>query len=393
MPTLAEVHRNALNGGDQYGTWHTCPVGTMRASWALNKAWHRMHSMALSQARSAEALPTWYQNSRGSLEGLADVGERAQRLISKTINRKVVQDYKRHIAGDARVEGALNRAKGAGEGGFAAQPWMPDGTLDLGHHHMLVSILNRLGLELPEAWQGHDHPNADARDKWGYWISGAQASGSSGVWDATHNLVQVALWKMMASAGCVGITYEDHTWDMGVAESNTRRRPDLVCRLPTSGRKIVVDVVGKWSHVLHPAPNLQAPGEGAKWAEKGKEGRYRRSYARKLAVEHGEDNVDDHMVTEAMRDFYAAGFESTGALGPRLQALIEVLAAEAKVQPTGADLYHWSAMAFKRHWKQRIGAAIMRGHAYAVTREGVKARGYHEAPAHAREACTIDGLF
>ena len=33
------------------------------------------------------------------------------------------------------------------------------------------------------------------------------------------------------------------------------------------------------------------------------------------------------------------------------------------------------------------------GHAYAVTREGVKARGYHEAPAHAREACTIDGLF
>ena len=94
-----------------------------------------------------------------------------------------------------------------------------------------------------------------------------------------------------------------------------------------------------------------------------------------------------------MRDFYAAGFESTGALGPRLQALIEVLAAEAKVQPTGADLYHWSAMAFKRHWKQRIGAAIMRGLAYAVTREGVKARGYHEAPAHAREACTIDGLF
>ena len=108
FPTLAEVHRNALNGGDQYGTWHTCPVGTMRASWALNKAWHRMHSMALSQARSAEALPTWYQNSRGSLEGLADVGERAQRLISKTVNRKVVQDYKRHIAGDVRVEGALN---------------------------------------------------------------------------------------------------------------------------------------------------------------------------------------------------------------------------------------------------------------------------------------------
>ena len=66
-------------------------------------------------------------------------------------------------------------------------------------------------------------------------------------------------------------------------------------------------------------------------------------------MEHGKDNVDDHMVTEAMRDFYAAGFESTGALGPRLQALIEVLAAEAKVQPTGADLYHWSAMAFKRH--------------------------------------------
>ena len=161
---------------------------------------------------------------------------------------------------------------------------------------------------------------------------------------------------MMASADCVGITYEDHTWDMGVAESNTRRRPDLVCRLPTSGRKIVVDVVGKWSHVLHPAPNLQAPGEGAKWAEKGKEGRYRRSYARKLAVEHGEDNVDDHMVTEAMRDFYAAGFESTGALGPRLQALIEVLAVEAKVQPTGPptstpSLFPWVKNRRKKYEK------------------------------------------
>ena len=45
------------------------------------------------------------------------------------------------------------------------------------------------------------------------------------------------------------------------------------------------------------------------------------------------------------------------------------------------------------HMMRRGSNKQIHAYAYAVTREGVKARGYHEAPAHAREACTIDGLF
>ena len=94
-------------------------------------------------------------------------------------------------------------------------------------------------------------------------------------------------------------------------------------------------------------------------AEKGKKTRYEGALHRR----HRTLNIDvpvDQWVRDQTADFYAAGFECTGALGPRMKELFTRIEESAQINTVGADLYHWSAMTFRNHWRAVIGATIMR---------------------------------
>ena len=156
-------------------------------------------------------------------------------------------------------------------------------------------------------------------------------------------------------------------WDVGPTEDGESHvRPDIFTTL-TTGERIVVDVAGCWRHLTSDRPRYRKGGHGAHRAEKDKQARY-------LAAMHRRHQQEaPNMSFEQWREmygerFFAAGFECTGALGPEFTKFLAIIIASAECDKVGADLYHWSAMTFERHWRTMIGAAIMRGVARAVAR-------------------------
>ena len=76
---------------------------------------------------------------------------------------------------------------------------------------------------------------------------------------------------------------------------------------------------------------------------------------------------------DSLEDFYAAGFECTGGLGPRFKALVKRIETTAQINTVGADLYHWSAMSFRNHWRAAVGVAIMKHTARCLRGAGMSA--------------------
>ena len=74
----------------------------------------------------------------------------------------------------------------------------------------------------------------------------------------------------------------------------------------------------------------------------------------------------DAAVEAAGHTFVPLGFEANGSWGQQSLDFFGDVVEEARCN-SSAELYHWCAMVFGAHWRQRIGVALARGQATLVS--------------------------
>ena len=72
--------------------------------------------------------------------------------------------------------------------------------------------------------------------------------------------------------------------------------------------------------------------------------------------------------------FVPLGFEAGGGFGPATLQFLQEIETVAS-QQSSADLYHWSAMMWGEHWRQRLSLELARGQASLVLEAVSTARG------------------
>ena len=89
--------------------------------------------------------------------------------------------------------------------------------------------------------------------------------------------------------------------------------------------------------------------------------------------------------------FVPLAFERDGQWGPRA---VSALASIVEVAKQGVDVeaFHWSAMNFNRHWRQRVAVALGRGQALVISRAAERAhrRRRTQLGKHSREHSPYD---
>jgi hypothetical protein len=187
---------------------------------------------------------------------------------------------------------------------------------------------------------------------------------------------------LLKNAGYREVEEEAQWWDIAAtAEDADHRRPDIVCKHPASSQRFVLDVVCWWG-----ASAGHGARGGAKMAtkrERWKRRRYRRAMWAKLelgmtadeAVAWAESAAEDPRATAAAMDaaveaaghtFVPLGFEANGSWGQQSLDFFGDVVEQAGFN-SSAELYHWCAMVFGAHWRQRIGVALARGQAALVS--------------------------
>eukprot|EP01050_Picozoa_sp_SAG11_P012113 SAG11_NODE_1327_length_5194_cov_9.461237_2_plen_135_part_00 len=84
-----------------------------------------------------------------------------------------------------------------------------------------------------------------------------------------------------------------------------------------------------------------------------------------LWAAQSEDAVDAATLVATEHEFVPLGFEAGGAFGASTLDFLEMVARTARAGAS-ADLYHWSAMVWGEHWRQRLSLALARGQASLV---------------------------
>ena len=89
--------------------------------------------------------------------------------------------------------------------------------------------------------------------------------------------------------------------------------------------------------------------------------------------------------------FVPLAFERDGQWGPRA---VSALASIVEVAKQGVDVeaFHWSAMNFNRHWRQRVAMSLGRGQALIISRAAERAhrRRRTQLGKHSREHSPYD---
>ena len=78
-----------------------------------------------------------------------------------------------------------------------------------------------------------------------------------------------------------------------------------------------------------------------------------------------EDEVEEAWLVHETHRFVPLGFEAGGAFGPSTLGFLQEVEKVASAQ-SSADLYHWSAMMWGEHWRQRLSLGLARGQADLV---------------------------
>jgi hypothetical protein len=364
-PCLHKATMNAANGEQRFPDHNSCPKGTLHYTWSLNQAWHDQR--ALHKEWETDRIPAWLENTNGNLRDIADAGERAQRLFSKTTTRSLKMEWQKKIKGQPFYERLLSRAKGAGVSHWRAQPWQEDGHLNLNADVSLVAYYFRFGIPVPKKWRGFTSSSIVDPDKWGYKI--AAAVESTQAWNMAHNGVQKEVMRMLHDIEAINVRMEVQDWDVRDDDESKShvKWPDVCATLPASGINVILEVGGCWAHLT--TDKLYEPGEAADLKEKSKFADYKK--AREAAKAKAKRDGKDPLTPD---EVIALGFECTGALGKGFKAFIRQCARESQRCTVGADLYHWSSMNFINHWETRISVAIAKGLSFALTTEGQRAR-------------------
>jgi len=373
FPMLTAACNAAVNGGTRMPEWQDCAAGTLDFTWSVNQAWHRLLTTA-RYTHDPLRPPQWITNTRADLARVAYMGDRAQKMASVTVTAAAIKAYARSIRGDAHRTRVWMMASAAGASGWRAMPWQEDGLLTLSNAEIIINFCLRLGLPLPRCWQGLK-TGIDIEGPYGYEVLGTHRGSMKG-WDKMHGEVQDNLIAMLRNAGCPYVDKEVRWWDRGRVNNAAvehRVRPDVVATLPRFGDQVVVDVATSWKHLTSERHLYRAKGDGARRSELAKNTKYRAAMRRIYDVENP-DMTFEAFMDQQIEHFFPAGVECTGGFGPQMERLFERIVQEATADQQGADLYHWSCMAFKTHWRTVIGCSLMRGAAYVLTREGVRQR-------------------
>ena len=94
---------------------------------------------------------------------------------------------------------------------------------------------------------------------------------------------------------------------------------------------------------------------------------YHEPMAAAMAAEGRKDRAyAGAMGRNSEHQFVALAFEATGAWGPTARWFFRLCVGLAE-RRRGAAMWHWSAMTFRKHWRQRIGVTLGKGRAVTVT--------------------------
>jgi hypothetical protein len=366
----------------------------------------------------------WLDDTGGKLSQIARLPrERTQKLLSKAVGvhqRQECMSWLRSRVGRA-VDGverlaSFQKACGQAECGdlWAAQPWMAGGNMSIDSDELWTTAGLRFQLDLPPggqpAWDcggcgkfSEPVPTGpDAVDVAARYGAGVRkcamhrlvCNSSSSLWTACHDSLEDVWVAMLVSAGWLDVRTEDRWWDPGAPTGAHAKRPDITAIHPRTHQRWVFDVTVAWASKDNTGGD---PLLAARAAETHKDTEYRHSVDRcteSLAAERERQGLSplpsgSHFSERS--HFVPLAFERDGQWGPRA---VSALASIVEVAKQGVDVeaFHWSAMNFNRHWRQRVAVALGRGQALIISRAAERAhrRRRTQLGKHSREHSPYD---
>ena len=400
-PALEMVVQQAemLRTGAVDATQVTTLAADLCLAWEESRQLAVRHCPSAVERRDPASEGHWVHATSGRITEIVHMPDRAQRALSKPVNRQVAQEVRAAIVGDEslgageRLERAAETMCSAAGHVLQAHPWQASQTLSLASHEVLVTLAWRYCLPLPGGLQppqecggtcqhrGMSLPGKrDTAERVELaaltqreWVTHAVRScvQSGGVRRLCHDAVLRVLYDMLRSAGFEDVEMEDRWWDEGDDEAKDTRRPDITCFNPIDRCRYVIDVVGAWAAldggrgVWRPVGHAANGKARFKW----------RSYKGALRRQESGDRGWLVKQSRATDQFVPFAFEVGGALGDEAEAFLRLAVKVAAHCRRGVgDLEHWSAMSWSGHWRQRIGVEIARGLARSVERAATGGR-------------------
>jgi len=371
----------------------------LRAAYDLAQSWRRCCE------QTAAAYPDetdwvgishpahWLLATEGSVACIEAVPVRGQKILSRSVTKLRTAEVRAAMAVDEGA-GALafhrnHLAECSAECGalYLAQPWMDDGHMHLGRTALLSLVARRYRLQPPPDIVPagrcpcgkripHTARGITEMDRLDH--VECTCSKRGGLRTSVHDELTKLIVVFLKAAGYIDVKLEDRTWDVGPRVAQARqdlgrnlhqhRRPDIVCRHPYSGRVYVLDTTIAWRGMANAGLAYAEPG----WAAAKAEARKNAAYA--AALERQAERFGNG------ERFVPLAFEISGTWGVGMR---ELFAEGCKLagRQRSADLFHWSAMEFMGHWRQRLSVALGRGRARCLEAAAVVAATWDVDPA------------
>jgi hypothetical protein len=335
----------------------------------------------------------WLLATEGSVACIEAVPVRGQKILSRSVTKLRTAEVRAAMAVDEGA-GALafhrnHLAECSAECGalYLAQPWMDDGHMHLGRTALLSLVARRYRLQPPPDIVPagrcpcgkripHTARGITEMDRLDH--VECTCSKRGGLRTSVHDELTKLIFVFLKAAGYIDVKLEDRTWDVGPRVAQARqelgrnlhqhRRPDIVCRHPYSGRVYVLDTTIAWRGMANAGLAYAEPG----WAAAKAEARKNAAYA--AALERQAERFGNG------ERFVPLSFEISGTWGVGMR---ELFAEGCKLagRQRSTDLFHWSAMEFVGHWRQRLSVALGRGRARCLEAAAVVAATWDVDPA------------
>jgi len=408
-PTLADTIELATTLSTPEGRGAAVSQANAMA-WDLARAWERICDDTLcaypspQQRRTPTDPAYWLTETGRSVRNIGRLEGKVQKILSRGLGVLQKRDVEAALQ-ESRTTGWAERlqlfeASQTKQHGrpFVAQPWIDDGDMHWANSDLLVTTALRFGLDLQRSAVPRRHcpckkfvgaslpavvsgteARAVAEATRREWARHAlTCSKGAGKRTITHDNIQDVFIVLLKNAGFDDVVEEDVWWDAAAAYTDEdHRRPDITCRHPVTGEKLVFDIVVWWGR----GEGTHTRG-GARRAT-AREGWKRRRYLRSMWARYmeqlgpveavawaadAENELGEEMnwdLVECPHRFIPLGFEAGGGFGQATLDFLQELVETAGEQ-SSADLYHWSAMVFGEHWGQRLSLVLARGQADLV---------------------------
>ena len=357
------------------------PAGALRGAYDLAQAWAAcVAATRLAYPRAAgqrQSMPghatAWLFETHGAVENLILMPARAQKRLSRAVVRLELTDFVASLDRDGSLAGLefkqnyMREAEAHTGDQFTAFPWMPDGQLHMGRSDVLINLCLRFML-VPQqdvvprvklkalttcARCKHQIPTAEAVPSLLQRLQHQLVCPkNANCWKVTHNALEQVVLVFVEECGMMDVGLEPRWWDPDGTKEDGHCRPDIVCRHPETGVWWVIDVTVAWKAIWRSAVGTAS---AAAALATDKRAKYDEAL-RRVRARPGQRTVK----------FWPLALECNGAWGADMEELFDECV-RMRPRRRGAELYHWSAMEFGKHWRQRIGVAVGRGRAMCAS--------------------------